>query len=114
MAPMPTRTTVRPYGMAQITGGTFRMGSDVHYPEERPADGVTVDGFWIDRHAVTDADFAAFVAATHYVTFAERPLDPAALYPGARPQLLTPGSAVFAAAAGRSETCCRVARVCAP
>jgi sulfatase modifying factor 1 len=55
---------------------------------------VTVDGFWIDRHAVTNADFAAFIAATGYVTFAERPLDPA-LYPGARPELLKPGSAVF-------------------
>jgi formylglycine-generating enzyme required for sulfatase activity len=81
-------------GMAQIAGGTFRMGSDAHYPEERPAHSVTVDGFWIDRYAVTNADFAAFIAATGYVTFAERPLDPA-LYPGADPNLLKPGSAVF-------------------
>jgi len=81
-------------GMAQIAGGTFRMGSDVAYPEERPAHSVTVDGFWIDRHAVTNTDFAAFIAATAYVTCAERPLDPA-LYPGARPELLKPGSAVF-------------------
>jgi formylglycine-generating enzyme len=81
-------------GVAHIAGGTFRMGSDVHYPEERPAYGVTVDDFWIDRHAVTNADFATFVAATSYVTFAERPLD-SALYPGALPELLTPGSAVF-------------------
>jgi formylglycine-generating enzyme required for sulfatase activity len=68
-------------GMVNITGGTFRMGSDKHYPEERPAHIVTVDGFWMDRYAVTNAGFAAFVAATGYVTFAERPLDPA-LYPG--------------------------------
>jgi sulfatase modifying factor 1 len=86
--------THAPDGMAHIPGGTFRMGSDVHYPEERPAHGVTVDDFWIDRHAVTNADFATFVAATSYVTFAERPLD-SALYPGALPELLTPGSAVF-------------------
>ncbi len=86
--------TVMPKGMAQIAGGTLRMGSDVHYPEERPAHSVTVDGFWIDRYAVTNADFAAFIAATGYVTFAERPLDPA-LYPEARPELLRPGSAVF-------------------
>src|SRR5208282_6377422 len=86
--------TVAPDGMAQIAGGTFRMGSDAHYPEERPAHGVTVDSFWIDRCALTNADFAAFIAATGYVTFAERPLDPA-LYPGARPELLKPGSAVF-------------------
>ncbi len=81
-------------GMARIAGGTFRLGSNVHYPEERPAHSVTVDGFWIDQHAVTNADFTAFATATGYVTFAERPLDPA-LYPGARPELLTPGSAVF-------------------
>ena len=80
--------------MAQVAGGTFRMGSDTHYLEERPAHTVTVDAFRIDRHAVTNADFATFVAATGYVTFAERPLDPA-LYPGARPELLKPGSAVF-------------------
>jgi formylglycine-generating enzyme len=80
--------------MVHIAAGTFRMGSDVHYPEERPAHRVTVDGFWIDRHIVTNDDFARFVAATGYVTFAQRPLDPA-LYPGARPELLRPGSAVF-------------------
>jgi formylglycine-generating enzyme len=87
---MQTRTD----GMAQIAGGTFRMGSDAHYPEERPTHDVTVDAFWIDRHVVTNANFAKFIAATDYVTFAERPLDPS-LYPGARPELLTPGSAVF-------------------
>jgi formylglycine-generating enzyme len=81
-------------GMTRIAGGTFRMGSDVAYPEERPAHNVTVDGFWVDTYTVTNADFATFIAATGYVTFAERPLDPA-LYPGARPELLRPGSAVF-------------------
>ena len=35
--------------MVRITGGTFRMGSDDHYPEEAPVHRVTVDGFWIDR-----------------------------------------------------------------
>lgn len=81
-------------GMARIPGGTFRMGSDVDYPEEGPAHSVTVDTFWIDRYAVTNADFTAFISATNYATFAERPLDPA-LYPGALPELLKPGSAVF-------------------
>jgi formylglycine-generating enzyme required for sulfatase activity len=81
-------------GMIQIPGGAFRMGSDDHYPEERPAHCVTLDRFWIDRYAVTNAAFAAFITATGYVTFAERPLDPT-LYPGARPELLKPGSAVF-------------------
>src|SRR5690242_3266347 len=41
-------------GMARVAGGTFRMGSDAHYPEERRAYSVTVDGFWADRHAVTN------------------------------------------------------------
>ena len=35
--------------MVAVRGGTFRMGSDRHYPEEAPAHRVTVDGFWIDR-----------------------------------------------------------------
>ena len=34
------------------------MGSDVHYPEEAPAHKVNVNGFWMDVHAVTNADFS--------------------------------------------------------
>ena len=70
--------------MQWIPGGTFRMGADDSYPEEAPAHAVTVIGFWMDAHAVTNAQFAAFVQATGYRTLAERPLD-AAPYPGARP-----------------------------
>lgn len=88
--------------MVWIPGGTFRMGSDRHYPEERPVHRVSVDGFWIDRHPVTNARFARFVDATHYVTFAERPPDPAD-YPGARPELLVPGSLVFVQPAGKVD-----------
>ena len=44
-------------GMVWIPGGTFLMGSDHHYPEEAPAHKVTVNGFWMDRHAVTNAEF---------------------------------------------------------
>ena len=44
--------------MLWIPGGTFRMGSDEHYPEEAPARPVTVDGFWMDRHTVTNREFA--------------------------------------------------------
>jgi formylglycine-generating enzyme required for sulfatase activity len=80
--------------MAWIPGGTFRMGSEDFYPEEAPIHRVTVDGFWMDRHTVTNAQFAAFIAATGYVTVAERPLTPAD-YPGADPALLVPGSLVF-------------------
>jgi formylglycine-generating enzyme required for sulfatase activity len=60
-------------GMAWIPGGTFMMGSDHHYPEEEPAHRVRVDGFWMDRTTVTNRDFARFVAATGYVTLAEKP-----------------------------------------
>ena len=77
-----------------IPGGTFRMGSDRHYAEEGPVRRVSVDGFWMDRAPVTVAEFARFVAATGYVTVAERPPDPAA-YPGADPALLRAGSIVF-------------------
>ena len=67
-----------PQGMLRIPGGNFLMGSDHHYSEERPAHRVTVSPFWMDRATVTNTDFARFVAATGYVTVAERPLDPAA------------------------------------
>lgn len=70
------------------------MGSDRHYPEEQPVVKLAVDRFAIEQHPVTNAQFAAFVDATGYVTVAERPLDPA-LYPGAPPENLLPGSLVF-------------------
>ena len=47
--------------MSWVPGGTYRMGSDRHYPEEAPAHPVTVDGFWMDRHPVTNEAFARFV-----------------------------------------------------
>lgn len=77
-----------------IPGGEFLMGSDRHYPEERPSRTVRVDSFRIDASPVTNRRFEEFVNATGYVTFAERPPDPA-LYPGARPRDLVPGSLLF-------------------
>jgi sulfatase modifying factor 1 len=50
--------------MVFVAGGEYRMGSDRHYPEEAPAHRVSVDGFWIDRLPVTDAQFGAFIKAT--------------------------------------------------
>src|SRR5690606_24522750 len=94
--------TARLDGMVWIPGGTVLMGSDRHYPEERPAHRVSVDGFWMDAHAVTNDEFARFVAATGYVTLAERTPDPAD-YPGAKPELLVPGSAVFRKPAHRVD-----------
>jgi sulfatase modifying factor 1 len=85
--------------MAWVPGGSFAMGSEDFYPEERPVRRVEVDGFWIDDHPVTVAEFRRFVTATGYVTLAERPLD-AADYPGADPDLLRPGSLVFHATSG--------------
>src|SRR5271165_3662721 len=58
-------------GMASIPRGTFRMGSNRHYPEEVPAHRVTVSPFRIDRTPVTNRRFREFVEATGYVTVAE-------------------------------------------
>ena len=54
--------------MVWIPGGTFSMGSDDHYPEEAPTHKVSVDGFWMDQHTVTNAEFSRFVKKTRYVT----------------------------------------------
>src|SRR5229473_3023499 len=63
-------------GMLRIPGGTFRMGSDRHYPEEAPVHRVRVDQFWMDATPVTNRQFKEFFKATGYVTFAETPPDP--------------------------------------
>jgi formylglycine-generating enzyme required for sulfatase activity len=81
-------------GMIFIPGGTFRMGSDKHYPEEAPVHRVTVDDFWIDQTPVTNRQFKDFVNDTGHVTFAEIPPDPKD-YPGALPHMIFAGSLVF-------------------
>ncbi|WP_211368146.1 formylglycine-generating enzyme family protein [Microbacterium rhizomatis] len=85
--------------MVRIPGGTFRMGSEEFYPNERPAHERTVGDFEIDRYEVTNEDFTAFVAATGYVTVAERPMN-AADYPGVAPEDLIPGGLVFTPTSG--------------
>ena len=80
--------------MVWVPGGTFLMGSEDFYPEERPVRPATVDGFWIDEDPVTVAAFRRFVKATGHVTVAEYAPDPAD-YPDADPDLLVPGSGVF-------------------
>ncbi len=90
-------------GMVRIPGGRFIMGSDTGYPEEAPAHAVEVDGFWIDATTVTNAQFAAFVAATGHVTVAEKVPD-AADYPGALPHMLFAGSLVFQKTRGPVDT----------
>lgn len=80
--------------LVELPGGSFRMGSTQFYPEEAPVHTASVGAFAVERHPVTNAQFAEFVAGTGYVTVAEQPPDPA-LYPGAAPQDLVPGSLVF-------------------
>jgi formylglycine-generating enzyme required for sulfatase activity len=81
-------------GMAFIPGGRFVMGAGPLRAEEGPPRPVEVGGFWIDRTDVTNAQFARFVAATGYVTLAERPLDPRA-FPGLTPAQRRPAGIVF-------------------
>jgi formylglycine-generating enzyme len=99
MCDISTATARQPRGsvranMVFIPGGTFRMGSEKHYPEEAPAHRVTVGDFWIDRAPVTNREFRKFVNATGHVTFAEIAPD-AKDYPGALPHMLKAASLVF-------------------
>ncbi|MCD2198102.1 formylglycine-generating enzyme family protein [Actinomycetospora endophytica] len=80
--------------LVPIDAQTATLGSDDHGPEERPARPVAVAAFRIERHPVTNAQFAAFVRDTGYRTVAEQPLDPAD-FPGAPVENLQPGSLVF-------------------
>ena len=94
-----------PQDMVWIPGGEFSMGAqdpaDMNDAvgmqatlDSRPIHRVYVDGFWIDKTEVTNAQFAAFVKATGYMTVAERtPL--AEDFPGAPPENLVAGSVVF-------------------
>jgi len=75
------------------------MGSTSFYPEEAPIHTVTVAAFAVERHPVTNAQFAEFVSATGYVTVAEQPIDPA-LYPGADANELRAGAMVFSPTPG--------------
>src|ERR1700677_2531444 len=87
--------------MVPIPGGTFRMGSDKHYPEEAPAHSVAINAFLMDRTPVTNRQFKEFVKATGHVTFAEIPPDPKD-YPGALPHMMRAGSLVFSPTSSRS------------
>ena len=63
--------------MVWIPGGTFTMGSNLpgSHRNEQPPHQVAVDGFWIDKQCVTNAEFREFVEANGYMTTAERPVD---------------------------------------
>ena len=95
-----------PEGMAWIPGGEFSMGAmdplgqDANIvgmqatTDSRPIHRVYVDGFWMDQTEVTNQQFATFVKATGYVTFAEK-TPRAEDYPGAPPENLVAGSVIF-------------------
>jgi formylglycine-generating enzyme required for sulfatase activity len=88
-------TQPAPPGMVWVPGGTFWMGcEECEMPDTLPVHLVMVDGFWMDETPVTNAQFAVFVKATGYRTIAERQPE-AKDYPGAKPEDLVPGSAVF-------------------
>jgi formylglycine-generating enzyme required for sulfatase activity len=87
-----------PSAPVHVKGGSFIMGSDAVYAEEGPPRETRVDGFWIDPYEVTNRQFAEFVAATGYVTVAEKPVDPAQFGVPVEQipaYMLKPGSAVF-------------------
>lgn len=99
-----------PAGMVWIPGGEFSMGAAEATQEvcggldtvddARPIHRVALDGFWMDATEVTNEAFAQFVAATGYVTVAER-VPKAEDFPGVPAELLVPGGAVFTPTAGR-------------
>jgi formylglycine-generating enzyme required for sulfatase activity len=93
-----------PRGMIWVPGGEFVMGTDSEtaWPDERPAHRVRVDGFWMDEHEVTNAEFQVFVKATGYLTTAERAPSAEEILrqsppgtPAPPAELLVPGSLVF-------------------
>ena len=96
-----------PAGMVWIPGGEFSMGANdppdmdnvgmQATRDARPIHRVYVDGFFMDKTDVTNAQFARFVKATGYVTVAERK-PRAEDYPSAPPENLVAGSVVFTAA----------------
>ena len=94
-----------PQGMVLVPGGTFSMGSvnpvgitdggQEPMGDARPIHRVYVDPFLMDAHEVTNAEFAAFVDATGYVTVAEK-APTREEFPNAPAEMLVAGSIVFA------------------
>jgi len=85
--------------MKHVAGGEFLMGSENYYPEEAPVRRAAVGEYWMDEYPVTNRQFAEFVDATRYRTFAEVAPDPEN-YPGMPLEMAKPGSAVFTPTAG--------------
>jgi len=68
VTPVPAVTDI----MVEIAAGPFTMGTDSGEPNEAPAHEVDLPAFMIDKFEVTNADFAVFVEATGYETYAEK------------------------------------------
>lgn len=92
-----------PKGMVYIPGGTFSMGSDNKNESLCNLGGLTsdcqihqvyVDGFLMDDHEVTNAEFEKFVKATGYKTIAEQ-VPTKEEFPDAPLENLKAGSVVF-------------------
>jgi formylglycine-generating enzyme required for sulfatase activity len=101
-----TATAIKepPAGMVWIEGGIYTRGAvqPGEYPREYPSHKVEVPGFFIDTIEVTNAQYSEFVAATGYITIAERPVDWDEMLKQVPPgtpkppdSLLVPGSLVF-------------------
>ena len=83
-----------PASMVLIPGGSYRIGAGAQLPEEQPVRRLRINPFCLDRTEVSNDRFAAFVAATGYVTVAERPLS-ADQFPELTASERAPGSVVF-------------------
>lgn len=95
-----------PKDMVWIAGGTFMQGAiaddNMAMAHEKPAHKVSIDGFFIDKHEVTNHQFSKFIDATGYITIAERKIDWEEMkkqLPAGTPKppdsILQPGSLVF-------------------
>jgi formylglycine-generating enzyme len=96
-----TGRTMESDAMVWVPGGTFRRGF-AEESDAQPVREIEISGFWMDRTEVTNAQFAAFVRATGYVTVAEKTPDPK-VFPDAPPEMLVPGSIVFSPRVGKVE-----------
>ena len=77
-----------------LPGGCFEMGSDIAYPEERPAKNVCVDPFEMTQTEITNRQFDLFVKETGYITTAEK---------GNPSEGVPAGSAIFEPKPGGAE-----------
>ncbi len=93
---------MNPTELVDIPGGVFAMGSRDFYPDEGPVHEREVADFRLERHPVTNAQFARFVHETGYVTIAERPLDPRD-FPQLSDDERMPGAMVFTPTAGPAD-----------